>query len=184
MALPDLLPLLKGWRYHSDVRGAPALQQPFTVQPNQQLVLVPAGLTGWFVNAEIVINSGQAIVNLVIDGVTTRITPMALGFGASANRYGLLTSPVGMSYDVDAPQYGPLYAVNYDVTADPVPFNSRVQVYLTTQSAYPVTVIGSEVNLCLIDDPAAFVVSYRSAYGTVPRAIPTPPPVPTQLGGR
>lgn len=133
-------------------------------------------------NAEVVLNSSSLLVNFVIDGVTTRVSPLALGFGSNQNRYGILTSPVHTSYDVDLPSAGPLYTVNYDVTSDPIPFQQDVRVYLT--SATNTLVIGSEVNLCLITDPVAFVASYQSVTGTSVSRTVNVLGGPSVLGGR
>ncbi|MGI0067348.1 MAG: hypothetical protein ACREB9_02835 [Thermoplasmata archaeon] len=166
MSLPEFLPRLRGWTYHSVVLGNPAQQAAFSVQPNKPIILLPEGSSGWFIDAILAINSAYGTVNLLIDKIKTVVTPHSLGAtGQTGPHAGIFTNVSTQLPLAEAPQYGPLSTIVYEaVTAKP--FKDNVQIYFTETKG--VTVVGLEVNVALILDEEEFDLSYQELIGVRP----------------
>ena len=142
-------------------QGNPAQQQPFSLPANRPLVVVPEGTTGWFLNAIAAINAVDAKLHLLIDESATVTSPAQLAYlGNRRATFGVLTVSVTQGSVTDYPQYGPIYNMEFEVSAGALPFRKNVSVYLTeTEEAI---VIGAVVNLAIITDAKAFSKSLRA----------------------
>lgn len=171
MAFGDL-PLLKGWRYRSFPYGNPAQLPPYLLTPQQPLILVPRGQVGWFLNAIVSLNSAYAQVNLIIDEIRTLVTPHSLdASGQSGFSAGVFTEAQVQAMLTEAPEYGPISTMVYDVSESPIPFRDNVEVYMT--SSRDVYVIGAIINVAVIEDQAAFAKSYQQLVGATPGFEPS-----------
>ena len=165
----DFLPLFNGWDYKPVVLGNPALQPAQVVQPNQPLVILPKGATGWFYSAGVTINDLYAYLVLEIDDfkITTNADALVRG-GLTGFKEGLIECSLSQTMITDTPQYGPVYSLNLNTIQGPIPFRKKVSVYFLTQK--PVTLLAGLIMIALVTDQAAFTASVQTLYGTGPPA--------------